>query len=481
MLCRSCRRAGLPRRRSAGIAVRRRRIERRSGARARRSHAGAAGARHDDRPRAGQHAAARRPRRLAPAGAHLRGARRRRRGRPSRTPARATAPGSTGSRLEGPAPLRDGSRIRMGNQELVVERRRDEAEAGRTVVVLPGESLVVPPQAAGRASRRQAASGPPEGAIRLRPEAPGGVRGRSALGAQGPRVRPLPADVGRGRRALRAARRPALAGRAGPRGRAARRRRRARRGWRGSSRSSPIAGSCAGVAGAEAADAGARRACSDGSLPRGRRPGTARESCSSGSTGAAAGGCSPAPALVAIAVLAVAGLVVFPYLVVGPLRDAVRRRAEDRRRGADLPARALRGRGRSRDRPRAHDGVLRPARAQGRAQAGARLPVRVRGHVRGVVRAQAAADRDQRGRARSPTCRSGRCSRSCCLALPAGAARDIFFQLAFAAYLGAFFNLNPFVDRDGYQILVDLLREPGLRRRARAQLRRRLSGHGRAG
>ena len=66
----------------------------------------------------------------------------------------------------------------------------------------------------------------------------------------------------------------------------------------------------------------------------------------------------------------------------------------------------------------------------------------------------------------------------CCLALPAGTLRDVFFQLAFAAYLGAFFNLNPFVDRDGYQILVDLLREPGLRTRAREHLARRLSGQG---
>jgi putative peptide zinc metalloprotease protein len=65
----------------------------------------------------------------------------------------------------------------------------------------------------------------------------------------------------------------------------------------------------------------------------------------------------------------------------------------------------------------------------------------------------------------------------CCLALPAGTIRDIFFQLAFAAYLGAFFNLNPFSNRDGYQILVDLLREEGLRRRAREQLFMRLSGH----
>jgi putative peptide zinc metalloprotease protein len=68
-----------------------------------------------------------------------------------------------------------------------------------------------------------------------------------------------------------------------------------------------------------------------------------------------------------------------------------------------------------------------------------------------------------------------------CLALRPGTLRDIFFQLAFAAYVGAIFNLNPFVERDGYQILVDVLREPGLRRRAREQLRRRLSGERRAG
>jgi putative peptide zinc metalloprotease protein len=67
-----------------------------------------------------------------------------------------------------------------------------------------------------------------------------------------------------------------------------------------------------------------------------------------------------------------------------------------------------------------------------------------------------------------------------CLVLPAGTARDIFFQLAFAAYVGAFFNLNPFLDRDGYHIIVDVLRAPGLRARARAQLTRRLSGYGEA-
>src|SRR4051794_3622316 len=64
----------------------------------------------------------------------------------------------------------------------------------------------------------------------------------------------------------------------------------------------------------------------------------------------------------------------------------------------------------------------------------------------------------------------------CCLASPAGTVRDIFFQLAFAGYVGAFFNLNPFIERDGYHILVDVLREPGLRRRAKEQFARRLAG-----
>jgi putative peptide zinc metalloprotease protein len=66
----------------------------------------------------------------------------------------------------------------------------------------------------------------------------------------------------------------------------------------------------------------------------------------------------------------------------------------------------------------------------------------------------------------------------CCLALPKSTVRDIFFNLAFAAYVGGFFNLNPFIERDGYHILVDYLREPGLRRRAKEQFARRLAGRG---
>ena len=64
----------------------------------------------------------------------------------------------------------------------------------------------------------------------------------------------------------------------------------------------------------------------------------------------------------------------------------------------------------------------------------------------------------------------------CCLALPGSDVRDVFFQLAFAGYVGAVFNLNPFLERDGYHMLVDHLGEPGLRRRAREQFKRRLAG-----
>jgi putative peptide zinc metalloprotease protein len=65
------------------------------------------------------------------------------------------------------------------------------------------------------------------------------------------------------------------------------------------------------------------------------------------------------------------------------------------------------------------------------------------------------------------------------LVLPLGTTRDIFFQLALAAYVGGLFNINPFLERDGYHILVDLLNEPTLRRRAREDLRARLSGRAR--
>lgn len=65
-----------------------------------------------------------------------------------------------------------------------------------------------------------------------------------------------------------------------------------------------------------------------------------------------------------------------------------------------------------------------------------------------------------------------------CLLLAKGTVRDVTFQVALAGYVAAFFNLNPFLERDGYHILADRLQMPGLRARAREELRRRLSGEG---
>ncbi len=65
-----------------------------------------------------------------------------------------------------------------------------------------------------------------------------------------------------------------------------------------------------------------------------------------------------------------------------------------------------------------------------------------------------------------------------CLAAAPGSVRDILFQVAFGGYVGALFNLNPLMERDGYHVLADVLREPGLRRRATRHLHEVLSGRG---
>jgi putative peptide zinc metalloprotease protein len=57
-----------------------------------------------------------------------------------------------------------------------------------------------------------------------------------------------------------------------------------------------------------------------------------------------------------------------------------------------------------------------------------------------------------------------------------GTMRDIEFQVALGAYLGALFNLSPMLDRDGYHILIDVARRPNLRAQARVWLAARLAG-----
>src|SRR4051812_46091569 len=49
-----------------------------------------------------------------------------------------------GARITKPKPIDDGGRIRVGDSELIVERRRSDAEAGRTVIVPVGASRALP-------------------------------------------------------------------------------------------------------------------------------------------------------------------------------------------------------------------------------------------------------------------------------------------------------------------------------------------------
>lgn len=65
-----------------------------------------------------------------------------------------------------------------------------------------------------------------------------------------------------------------------------------------------------------------------------------------------------------------------------------------------------------------------------------------------------------------------------CWVTAPGGARDVLFQVAFGGYVGALFNLNPLMERDGYHVLVDALGMPGLRRRAARRLQAALSGRG---
>ena len=385
-----------------------------------------------------------------------------------------------GRRLEGPAPLRDGSMIRMGNQELVVERRRDEAEAGRTVVVLPGESLVVPATGAG------ASVAPASGRFGSHPKVRSGYALKRLEASEGDRrwvLRDLESDrflqmsdadarlfeLLDGRRSLAELVREAEQ----------------RDGAEGPARLARLLGELAdrgllsGVAGAEVADPAQTGLLRRLTVPKEKTWDGAGELFDRLYRRGGWRLLTP-PALMVIAALAVAGLVVFPYLVVG-------------RYGTPFVVAQKIGVGALIFLLGRFAVVAIHETAHGLAMASYGRRVRRAGLKLVFVFPYAFVDTSEAWfeprRRRIAISAAGPISdltlgaffSLCCLAFPAGAARDIFFQLAFAAYLGAFFNLNPFVDRDGYQILVDVLREPGLRRRARAQMRRRLSGHGEPG
>jgi putative peptide zinc metalloprotease protein len=372
-----------------------------------------------------------------------------------------------GRRLEGRAPLRDGSRIRIGDQELVVERRRSDAEAGRTVVVRSGEAALAPDAAA---LGTHPALRPGYALKRL--EAGEGEKRWVLRDLESNRfLRMSDADAALlqlldGRRSV-----AELVGEA-----------QRREGQAGPPRIARLLaelaerGLLAGVTPA-GADHGARRrwfALSrektwDGAgrfFDRSYRRGGWRLFTPAG--------------LAAIALLVVAGLVVFPYLVVG-------------RYGTPFVVAHKVGIGALVFLLGRLAFVAVHETAHGLTMASYGRHVRRAGlKVVGVfpyafVDTSEAWFEPRRRRiaisAAGPVSdlSMGAMFSVSCLACPAGTIRDIFFQLAFAAYVGALFNLNPFVERDGYQILVDVLREPGLRRRAREQLFRQLSGHGRAG
>jgi len=368
-----------------------------------------------------------------------------------------------GERIDGPTPLHDGARIRVGNQELVVERRRNESEAGRTVVVPAGEWAsgdfdTHPSVRPGYALKRlEASEGPRRWVLR-------DLEANRFL-----RMSDEDAELFQlvdGRHSLPELVREAEQrfGAAGPAQLARLLSELAERGLLG------------GAAGAAAADPQPR-----GLIERLVRP---REKTWAGAADLfdrlyRHGGrlLLTQPALTVIAVLVLAGLMVFPYLVVA-------------RYGTPFVVAQKIGIGGLVFLLGRFAVVAVHETAHGLVMVSFGRRVRKAGLKLLLVFPYAYVDTSEAWfeprRHRVAISAAGPISDLSlgalfalfCLALPAGTVRDIFFQLAFAAYLGAFFNLNPFIERDGYQILVDLLREPGLRRRAREQLMRRLSGRG---
>jgi putative peptide zinc metalloprotease protein len=380
-----------------------------------------------------------------------------------------------GRRVEGPAPLRDGSRIRVGNQELVVERLRGVEVAGRTVVVPRGASLVTAPVTASVSGDLGAHPRMRSGYALKRLEASEGERRWVLRDLESDRfLRMADADAELlqlldGRHSV-----PELVSEA-----------ERREGEAGPARLARLLaelaerGLLSGVTGAMATDP-----TQEGRL---RRLAAPREITWSGAGRLfeqlyRRGGWTllTRPALAAIAVLMVAGLVAFPYLVLArygtPFVVAQKVGV-----GALI---FLAGRLAVVTVHEAAHGLVMAS--YGRRVRRAGLKVLMIFPYAFVDTSEAWFEPRRRRIAISAAglvsdLSIGAAFALCCVALPAGTIRDIVFQLAFAAYLGALFNLNPFVERDGYQILVDLLREPTLRRRAREQLFRQLSGQGRPG
>jgi len=379
-----------------------------------------------------------------------------------------------GERVTEPRALRDGARIQLGNVVVVVERQRSGGEAGRTIVVRPGASLVMP--AAGAAGEDDAAThfGPRprlrSGYALKRLEEEEGARRwvlRDLRGGTFLRLGERDADLlelldGRTSLAELVAEADRRFGATGPPRLA---RLLAELGERGL---------LAGVAGADAGPAPVGRL---------RRLFTPREKVIPGlgrvfEAAYRRGGwvLFTRPGLWALGVLAVAGIGVFGYLLGG-------------RYGTPFVVAEKIGIGGLVFLGGRFAVVAVHELAHGLAMASLGRRVERAGFKVLVVLPFAFVDTSEAWfeprRRRIGVSAAGPVSDlalgaifSICSLAFSGTVREVFFQLAFAAYVGAFFNLNPFLDRDGYHMLVDWLREPGLRRRARDQLDRRLSGRG---
>jgi putative peptide zinc metalloprotease protein len=384
-----------------------------------------------------------------------------------------------GAMLDAPAPLRDGMRIRIGDQELTIERRREGAEAGRTIVVRPGASLVVGSVGAGAGVAAQATQ------FGVRPRMRSGYALKRMDADEGPRrwvLRDLSRDgylrlsdndaqlleLLDGTRSL-----VDLIGEA-----------ERRFGGAGPARLARLLADL-GERGFLAGVAGTQAAVEEPSFWR--RLTTPREK-TFGWLGPLferlyrGGGwvLFTRPALWIVAALCVIGIGVFGALI--GLRYGTPFVVADKIDIGGLVF--LLGR---------FAVVAVHETAHGLAMASFGRRVEKAGVKLVVVLPYAYVDTSEAwfeprrrriaisGAGPIADLALGAVFSLCCLALPDGTVRDIFFQLAFAGYVGAFFNLNPFIERDGYHMLVDWLREPGLRRRAREQFARRLSGRGRSG
>src|SRR3954453_4915908 len=384
-----------------------------------------------------------------------------------------------GARVTGPSPLHDGARIKLGDLELRVERRRDVAEAGRTIVVRPGASLLVP---AVGATSDMAASATQFG---FKPRVRSGYALKRLDASEGSRrwvLRDLKTD-----RFVRLSDKDAavferldgslslveLVGWAEQ-----------RFGVNGPARVARLLsdlgerGFLAGVAGGQ---------------PMAEQPPTRlqrifkpREKIVPG-VGAfmerlyrrGGWGLFTKPALIAIAVLAVAGVCAFVALVA--LRYGTPFVVADKFHWGGLVF--LFGRFLVVAVHETAHGLTMASFGRRIERAGLKL---VAIFPYAFVNPSEAWFEPRRRRiavsAAGPVSdfSVGAVFALCALVLPPGVIRDIFFNLAFAGYVGGFFNLNPFIERDGYHMLVDWLGEPGLRRRAKEQLGRRLSGGGAA-